>query len=138
MHAYILIHYIYIYMQYRWSLIAGRLPGRTANDVKNLWNSHIEKKLRSSSSTKTITRTNIVRSRPQTFSNIPPPDPTTHDVNSKIDPPCETDDEIMKWWRDLLRTTLMEDHDQMMQLVNINNADADEDHQTEMSARRLS
>nr|ACA04006.1 R2R3 MYB transcriptional regulator [Diplacus aurantiacus]ACA04007.1 R2R3 MYB transcriptional regulator [Diplacus aurantiacus] len=124
----------------RWSLIAGRLPGRTANDVKNSWNSHIEKKLRSSSSssTKTITRTNIVRSRPQAFSNIPPPDPTTHDVNSKIDPPCETDDEIMRWWRDLLRTTLMEDHDQMMQLVNINNADADEDHQTEMSARRLS
>nr|BBB37778.1 R2R3-MYB transcription factor [Lilium hybrid division I] len=29
----------------RWSLIAGRLPGRTANDVKNHWNSHLSKKL---------------------------------------------------------------------------------------------
>ncbi|KAE9620002.1 hypothetical protein Lal_00040363 [Lupinus albus] len=27
----------------RWSLIAGRLPGRTPNDVKNYWNSYIRK-----------------------------------------------------------------------------------------------
>ncbi|KAK9271530.1 hypothetical protein L1049_001890 [Liquidambar formosana] len=28
----------------RWSLIAARLPGRTANDVKNYWNTHFYKK----------------------------------------------------------------------------------------------
>lgn len=30
----------------RWSLIAGRIPGRTDNEIKNYWNTHLCKKLR--------------------------------------------------------------------------------------------
>ncbi|XP_057815043.2 transcription factor WER-like [Cryptomeria japonica] len=29
----------------RWSLIAGRIPGRTDNEIKNYWNTHLSKKV---------------------------------------------------------------------------------------------
>ncbi|XP_024974172.1 transcription factor MYB90-like [Cynara cardunculus var. scolymus] len=59
----------------RWSLIAGRIPGRTANDVKNYWNTH----LRSRAKQKNIepqyaklsedhTMLTIIKPQPQTFS----------------------------------------------------------------------
>uniref|UniRef100_A0A2C9W9Y5 MYB family protein n=1 Tax=Manihot esculenta TaxID=3983 RepID=A0A2C9W9Y5_MANES len=36
----------------RWSLIAGRLPGRTDNEIKNYWNSHLSKRLNKTSGTR--------------------------------------------------------------------------------------
>ncbi|KAJ6290717.1 hypothetical protein OIU78_026458 [Salix suchowensis] len=60
-----------------WSLIAGRLPGRTANDVKNYWNTNLSKKVVSSSrdaqtkpEAKSITKHNIIKPRPRNFKNL--------------------------------------------------------------------
>jgi len=37
--------YVFGLSCYRWSAIAARLPGRTDNEIKNFWNTHIRKKL---------------------------------------------------------------------------------------------
>ncbi|NP_001306786.1 transcription factor MYB114-like [Nicotiana tabacum] len=105
----------------RWSLIAGRLPGRTANDVKNYWNSHLRKKLiaphdqkESKQKAKKIT---IFRPRPRTFSKTNTcvksnTNTVDKDIegsseiirfNDNLKPTTEelTDDGI-QWWADLL------------------------------------
>ncbi|CAN4075821.1 unnamed protein product [Withania somnifera] len=41
-----LIIRLYTLLGSRWSLIAGRIPGRTDNDIKNYWNTHLLKKLK--------------------------------------------------------------------------------------------
>ncbi|KAJ9707420.1 hypothetical protein PVL29_002441 [Vitis rotundifolia] len=38
----------------KWSLITGRLPGRTANDVKNYWHPHRRDKTQTHSKTKVL------------------------------------------------------------------------------------
>ncbi|XP_010474138.1 PREDICTED: transcription factor MYB114-like [Camelina sativa] len=65
----------------RWSLIAGRLPGRTGNDVKNYWNTNLAKKKKTCCTSKMRTREgscsanataqmhNVLRPRPRPFSN---------------------------------------------------------------------
>ncbi|CAL1359144.1 unnamed protein product [Linum trigynum] len=48
----------------RWSLIAGRLPGRTDNEVKNYWNTHMNKPLgRGGSSKKRSNAKKLPRSK---------------------------------------------------------------------------
>ncbi|KEH17756.1 R2R3-myb transcription factor [Medicago truncatula] len=73
----------------RWSLIAGRLPGRTANDVKNYWHTHLHKKVVSRTQEEKKEKTKetmkfheIIRPQPRTFSTHSPSLNGKHNINA--------------------------------------------------------
>ncbi|KAL4583109.1 hypothetical protein LXL04_007673 [Taraxacum kok-saghyz] len=75
----------------RWSLIAGRLSGRTANDVKNYWNTHIlsrskqRKKEPNEGESSQHTRTTIIKPIPRTISKTLNVAHDTRSLNSPND-----------------------------------------------------
>ncbi|KAL5547789.1 hypothetical protein UlMin_003020 [Ulmus minor] len=59
----------------RWSLIAGRIPGRTDNEVKNYWNTHLNKKTIQSKRKVINSSSNDDQSRETTNKRIKTDDP---------------------------------------------------------------
>ncbi|KAF7806091.1 transcription factor WER-like [Senna tora] len=69
----------------RWSLIAGRVPGRTDNQVKNYWNTHLSKKV------KGVHNYKINKGKSTKLSHTQPPNPNANPNPSHLPP---RDDQI--------------------------------------------
>lgn len=54
----------------RWSLIAGRLPGRTDNEIKNYWNTNISKRVHNNQVQNRDSYFNLNRGRGHHYSNF--------------------------------------------------------------------
>ena len=121
----IYVYKTYYFLLHRWSLIAGRLPGRTANDVKNYWNTNLRKKVVSSTEdaqtkpeAKSITKDNIIKPRPRNLKKFcwlrAGKDTPYINVGSQYGddlckpysttalPPSDTDEVERMWWESLL------------------------------------
>ena len=81
------------YLKWRWSLIAGRIPGRTDNQVKNHWNTYLSKKL-GIKETNNIKASSSRRNSKKVLEEIVtvPIDmsfkPTSNDTNQKVTEDC--------------------------------------------------
>ncbi|KAL3356891.1 hypothetical protein AABB24_017512 [Solanum stoloniferum] len=107
----------------RWSLIAGRLPGRTANDVKNYWNTNLLRKV--NNTTKfvphekinnkcgEITKNEIIKPQPLKYfsstkknitNNIVIVDKEEHckEIVSEKQTPDALMENVDQWWTNLL------------------------------------
>ncbi|KAA8537173.1 hypothetical protein F0562_029601 [Nyssa sinensis] len=85
----------------RWSLIAGRIPGRTANDVKNHWNSYLSKKIASENKNTSSLENHIHCNDPM---NLEAPEEGKLESSSyrKIDGEEEEEGDTTTFWKSLL------------------------------------
>ncbi|KAK8639658.1 hypothetical protein V6N13_138030 [Hibiscus sabdariffa] len=64
----------------RWSLIAGRLPGRTDNEIKNYWNTHLGKRLLTQPTPPHNTRKKPSQKKRKKSKPNPTPDPAEEEA----------------------------------------------------------
>jgi myb proto-oncogene protein len=71
----------------RWSLIAGRLPGRTDNEIKNYWNTTLRKKAKAESSSPRAEQSSQSKSREKKMATEPVTAEPSNSAQAAATPP---------------------------------------------------
>lgn len=92
-------------MMHRWSAIAARLPGRTDNEIKNYWHTHLKKRVESNSKVYNANNTSSSRALEANSLGVPRvvmdasnyglPPPSTKDPICYSAVSCDTSEENM-------------------------------------------
>ncbi|XP_041006905.1 transcription factor MYB123-like [Juglans microcarpa x Juglans regia] len=77
----------------RWSLIAGRLPGRTDNEIKNYWNTNLGRKVQDQY--KSTDPTRKISTKKTNESNHKPPNINLCQKNASVPSPSKTNSNVV-------------------------------------------
>ncbi|KAJ9707403.1 hypothetical protein PVL29_002428 [Vitis rotundifolia] len=120
----------------RWSLIAGRLPGRTANDVKNYWHHHRFKKMvpiqeKGKDKAQTNSENTLIKPKPCklflgfTFKTTAvDASETQGSTSTELQPTLVQPNQDISWWESLFADHTIEDQELIASLLADDTASA--------------